>query len=88
VFIGLVARLGLLERSDTAWDHSEYTQVEEGMRTEFELDDRFKNLEFKLNLIQVSLPRQKTRLAIQEKLLSAVMSDLRVPRASEQFARN
>jgi uncharacterized Rmd1/YagE family protein len=52
VFIGLVARLGLLERSDTAWDHSSYGRIEESMRSEFELDDRFKNLEFKLNLIQ------------------------------------
>ena len=52
IFIGLVSKLGLLERSDTAWNYSEHGKVWEGMREEFEMDDRFKNLEFKLNLIQ------------------------------------
>jgi len=52
VFINLIARLGLLDRSDTAWDSSEFNQVESEMRTEFDLDSRFKNIEFKLNLIQ------------------------------------
>ncbi|GMH50593.1 hypothetical protein TrRE_jg11400 [Triparma retinervis] len=52
IFIGMVSKLGLLERSDTAWNHSSYVGAWEGMREEFELKERFENLEFKLNLIQ------------------------------------
>ena len=48
----MVSKLGLLERSDTAWNHSSYVGAWEGMREEFELKERFENLEFKLNLIQ------------------------------------
>ena len=48
IFIGMVSKLGLLERSDTAWNNSEYGGVWDGMRREFEMDDRFQNLEFKV----------------------------------------
>ncbi|GMH84196.1 hypothetical protein TrST_g13485 [Triparma strigata] len=52
IFIGLVSKLGLLERSEQAWEDNEYESVWKGMRSEFEMKERFDNLEFKLNLIQ------------------------------------
>ena len=52
LFIDLVGKLGLKDRSDTAWHLSQYEGLHEGMRKEFELDERFRNVEFKLDLIQ------------------------------------
>ncbi|GMH48996.1 hypothetical protein TrLO_g15504 [Triparma laevis f. longispina] len=52
IFIGLVSKLGLLERSEQAWEDNEYESIWKGMRSEFEMKERFDNLEFKLNLIQ------------------------------------
>ncbi|KAG5179001.1 hypothetical protein JKP88DRAFT_264457 [Tribonema minus] len=52
VFMDLVSRLALLEKSDVAWKHAEYYKVWEGLRNEYELKDRFSHLEWKLNLIQ------------------------------------
>jgi len=52
VFIDLIGRLGLLDRSDTAWNLVQYDNILTGMQNEFELEGRFSDLEFKLNLIQ------------------------------------
>lgn len=48
----VILRLGLLERSDTAWKHAQYAKIWEYMRDDFELDERFESLDFKLNIIQ------------------------------------
>jgi len=40
-------------RSDAAWKDANYAQIWEFLRDDFELDDRFENLDFKLNIIQV-----------------------------------
>merc|ERR1719343_339023 len=52
LFIDMVSKIGVLERSDTAWNFSQYEAIYQGMREEFELDDRFDHVEFKLNMIQ------------------------------------
>jgi uncharacterized Rmd1/YagE family protein len=52
VLIAVLSKLSLLERSDTAWKMPAYVHVWEGLREEFEIDDRFDNLKYKLNLIQ------------------------------------
>uniref|UniRef100_A0A7S2G731 DUF155 domain-containing protein n=1 Tax=Octactis speculum TaxID=3111310 RepID=A0A7S2G731_9STRA len=52
VLIDVISKLSLLERSDTAWKMPQYVHVWEGLREEFEVDQRFENLKFKLNLIQ------------------------------------
>lgn len=46
-----VSRLRLLDRSETAWRYAEYSQVWEGMRGEFELEQRFSNMGYKLQLV-------------------------------------
>ena len=51
----LVTRLGLLGRSDTAWQYAQYNIVWEGLRQDFELEDRFQDLDYKLNLIQTQV---------------------------------
>eukprot|EP00192_Tetraselmis_astigmatica_P004588 CAMPEP_0117660356 /NCGR_PEP_ID=MMETSP0804-20121206/6925_1 /TAXON_ID=1074897 /ORGANISM="Tetraselmis astigmatica, Strain CCMP880" /LENGTH=479 /DNA_ID=CAMNT_0005467081 /DNA_START=127 /DNA_END=1566 /DNA_ORIENTATION=+ len=48
----IITKLGLLERSDTAWKYAQYGSIWEGMRAEFELDSRFQTLDLKINLIQ------------------------------------
>jgi len=52
LFTDVIAKIGILERSDTAWKYLEYADVWEGLRDEFEIEDRFTKIEFKLNLIQ------------------------------------
>ncbi|KAL7544234.1 hypothetical protein ACHAWF_007612 [Thalassiosira exigua] len=52
LFIDMVGKLGIKDRSDTAWHLSQYEGLHEGMRKEFDLDERFRDIEFKLDLIQ------------------------------------
>ena len=52
MFTDVISKIGLLERSDAAWHFAAHSHVWEGLREEFDLEDRFKHLEFKLNLIQ------------------------------------
>lgn len=42
LFIDMVGKLGIKDRSDTAWHLSQYEGLHEGMRKEFELDERFR----------------------------------------------
>ena len=48
----LVNNLKLLDRSDTAWKYERYSDLWDELRKEFELEDRFETLEYKLNLVQ------------------------------------
>jgi len=43
----VITKLGLLSRSDAAWAAARYARIWEGLRADFELDDRFENLHFK-----------------------------------------
>ncbi len=52
IVIDLISKLGIKDRSDTAWNLSQYEQVHSGLKEEFEIDNRFDLIEFKLNLIQ------------------------------------
>ena len=52
LLIDMVAKLGIKDKSDTAWDLSQYAGLYDGMRDEFEIEDRFDQIEFKVNLIQ------------------------------------
>ena len=51
IFLRLT-KVGIKDRVDTAWDLSQYVNVDELMREEFDIDRRFDYIEFKLNLIQ------------------------------------
>jgi len=51
IFLRLT-KVGIKDRVDTAWNLSQYENVDEGMREEFDIDRRFDHIEFKLNLIQ------------------------------------
>ncbi len=52
VTINIIKKLRLFEKNETAWKDAELHQIWEGLREEFELESRFKNLEFVLQLIQ------------------------------------
>ena len=52
IFIDMISKLGIKERSDTAWNLSQYEEVHERMKEEFEIDNRFDNIELKLDMIQ------------------------------------
>ena len=42
LFIEMVGKMGIKDRSDTAWFLSQYEDLHEGMRKEFDLDERFR----------------------------------------------
>jgi uncharacterized Rmd1/YagE family protein len=52
IFIDMTSKLGIKDRSDTAWNLSQYDRVHTGLKSEFEIEDRFENIEFKLDMIQ------------------------------------
>ena len=49
-----ITRLSLLDKPDIVWEHSELESLYQNMRAMFELDDRFKNIEYKIQYIQNS----------------------------------
>ena len=52
IFIDMISKVRIKDRSDTAWNLVKYEKIHYGMKEEFEIDDRFDHIEFKLNLIQ------------------------------------
>ncbi|KMZ74859.1 hypothetical protein ZOSMA_121G00330 [Zostera marina] len=48
----VILKLGLLERSDTAWKNANYAQIWEYLRDEYELTPRFGSLDFKLKFVE------------------------------------
>ncbi|KAH7295778.1 hypothetical protein KP509_27G065600 [Ceratopteris richardii] len=51
----LVLRVRLLDRSESAWKDSRYASIWEYLQEEFEMIDRFENMNFKLKTIQKSV---------------------------------
>lgn len=52
IFVDMISKIRIKDRSDTAWRLTEYEPIHYQMKDEFEIDDRFEQIEFKLNLIQ------------------------------------
>ncbi|KAG7348419.1 ACR COG1723 YagE family protein [Nitzschia inconspicua] len=52
IFIEMVSKVGIKDRIDTAWNLSQYEEVSQGLIEEFDIEERFEHIEFKLNLIQ------------------------------------
>ena len=52
IFIDMISKIRIKDRSDTAWNLTKYETIHYGLKEEFEIDDRFEHIEFKLNLIQ------------------------------------
>jgi uncharacterized Rmd1/YagE family protein len=52
LLIEILSKIGLLDRSEIPWKFGRYSGVFEQLRDEFELEQRFKGVDFKLNLIQ------------------------------------
>ncbi len=48
----IITQLSLLDKPDITWENKEIDTLFTGMRKMFELEDRFKNLEFRINFIQ------------------------------------
>ncbi|XP_010419956.1 PREDICTED: uncharacterized protein LOC104705617 [Camelina sativa] len=48
----VILKLGLFERSDIAWKDAKYGQIWEYLRDEFELTQRFGNLDYKLKFVE------------------------------------
>ncbi|KAF5733780.1 hypothetical protein HS088_TW16G00220 [Tripterygium wilfordii] len=48
----VILKLGLFERSDIAWKNAKYAQIWEYLRDEFELQQRFASLDFKLKFVE------------------------------------
>ena len=52
IYLDMVSKIRVKDRADTAWDFVKYETIHYGLKEEFEIDERFENIEFKLNLIQ------------------------------------
>ncbi|KAL3910957.1 MAG: hypothetical protein SGARI_001877 [Bacillariaceae sp.] len=52
IFIEMVSKVGIKDRIDTAWNLSQYEDISQGLIDEFDIEQRFEHIEFKLNLIQ------------------------------------
>ncbi len=52
VITNVLLRLGIFEGSDAAWDNADYHYTLEALRTDFELDHRYKDLSLKLDLVK------------------------------------
>ncbi|KAJ8637012.1 hypothetical protein MRB53_011279 [Persea americana] len=48
----VILKLGVFERSDVAWKYANYAQIWEYLRDEYELTQRFGNLDFKLKFVE------------------------------------
>lgn len=48
----VILKLGLFERTDIAWRNANYAQIWEYLREEYELSQRFGNLDFKLKFVE------------------------------------
>ncbi|XP_040382899.1 protein RETARDED ROOT GROWTH, mitochondrial-like [Oryza brachyantha] len=48
----VIIRLGLFDRSEIAWKNSNYAQILEYLREEYELNQRFGSLDFKLKFVE------------------------------------
>lgn len=52
IFIDMISKIRIKDRSDTAWNLTKYEKIHYGLKDEFELDDRFDMIETKLAFIQ------------------------------------
>jgi len=57
VLIAVLSKLSLLERSDVAWKLPAYVHIWDGLREEFEIEQRFDNIKYVYILISLSLHR-------------------------------
>lgn len=49
---GIIARMALLDKPDIVWDSAELETLYSGLRSMFELEDRFRNIEVKVEFIR------------------------------------
>jgi uncharacterized Rmd1/YagE family protein len=52
IFIDMISKIRIKDRSDTVWNMTKYEKIHYGLKEEFEIDGRFDHIEFKLDLIQ------------------------------------
>jgi uncharacterized Rmd1/YagE family protein len=52
VIVSVLYKMGIFEGTDVAWDNSEYADTFAALRTEFEIESRYNDLESKLNLVK------------------------------------
>jgi len=52
VFTNVLSKLGIFEGSDAAWENADYHYTWEGLRKDFELDYRFKDLSLKVDIVK------------------------------------
>ncbi len=52
VIMSVISKMGIFEGSDAAWDDPDAWETWDGLRRDFELDDRFKDLSLKLEVVK------------------------------------
>ena len=56
IMTSLITQLKLLDRSEIVWSHGQYNTLYNGLRSEFDLVERFTSMETKLNLLHSNHP--------------------------------
>jgi uncharacterized Rmd1/YagE family protein len=49
IFIDMISKIRIKDRSETAWSITKYDRIHYGLKSEFELDERFDQIEYKLS---------------------------------------
>jgi uncharacterized Rmd1/YagE family protein len=52
IFIDMISKIRIKDRSETAWSITKYESIHYGLKSEFELEERLNQIEYKLSLIQ------------------------------------
>lgn len=52
IFIDIISKIRIKDRSQTAWSITKYENIHYGLKSEFELEERFDQISYKLQLIQ------------------------------------
>jgi len=55
ILTDVIAKLGLLSRSDAAWAAARYAEAHAELRADFDIEDRFENLHLKIELLSTTL---------------------------------
>jgi len=52
IFIDMISKIRIKDRATTAWDFVKHETIHYGLKEEFMIDERFENVEVKVNLVQ------------------------------------
>jgi len=52
IYLDMISKIRIKDRADTAWEFVKYENIHYGLKDEFEIEEQFEAIEYKLDLIQ------------------------------------